>query len=66
VNADTQAFYAALATMTIKGNVTGDGLVAYDLNGELLPVEKMTPQQRSAFERVAAADRPREAATSLT
>ena len=52
--------------MTIKGNVTGDGLVAYDLNGEPLPVEKMTPQQRSAFERVAAADRPREAATSLT
>ena len=64
VNADTQAFYAALATMTIKGNATGDGLVAARLDGEPLPVENMTPAQKAAFERFAAAAHPQREATT--
>ena len=61
MDAESQAQRDALATMNIKNNTTGDGLVAETLYGDPLPVEAMTPEQRSAFERFqAAAFPPRE------
>ena len=57
--AETRAFYSAMATMTIKGDADGTTLLAYDLDGEPLPVEKMTEQQRNAFQRFVSVAEPR-------
>ena len=41
---------AVLATMRVKHNRDGDGLVAFTPDGEPLPVDAMTAEQREAFE----------------
>jgi hypothetical protein len=54
-NAEAQAFRDALNSMNIQTDATGTGLVAFTKQGAVLDVGDMTPAQRAAFERFAAA-----------
>lgn len=48
--AEHQAHRAALATMQVRNNSDGDGLVAFTKNGDPLDPAAMTSEQRQAFE----------------
>lgn len=61
---EVAAHRAALATMRVQVNRDGNGLVARTLDDEPLPVEKMTPEQRTALEWFERASFPRETVTS--
>jgi len=64
-DAEDAKFRAALGSMRMQNNTKGDGLVAFTLNGDPLPLDAMTADQRTAFERFErAAFPPRETVTS--
>ena len=46
---EERKFSATLATMSLKNNENGDGLVAETLDGMPLPLEQMTDEQAAAF-----------------
>jgi len=52
--AEQEAHRTALATMVLKHNAEGTGLVAFTKDGDPLAVSDMTPEQQAAFERFAA------------
>jgi hypothetical protein len=60
MDAESQSYHAALLTMDIKNSADGRGLVAFTLDGDPLPVEKMDEAQRDAFERFTRASFPQQ------